>query len=108
MDLSDLIEEIKVAETDVAIMSDKVERAVLDFKVKQANLVANTPFKSMGIKNQHGRDSYITMKSVEEAERIVLAKKEYELANVKYHALQNIFDWKIAELRGVDGDVLDK
>lgn len=98
--LKDLNNEIKTKEKEYTLMKDKLRRAKFEKEYKVAGIVANTPWKEHGITNEHGRESFITLHTIDETETVHILQKDTELLEAELYSLKRLFKVMMEEQRG--------
>lgn len=89
--LMDLVHEIKGVEVELVQAYDRYHRAVMELEYRTADVVSNTPWKQHGITNQHGRDSFVVLHTMEEREEKIIATKDIYMLKAKRDALVRTF-----------------
>ena len=105
--LRDLNLDLKTREKELAVARDRLRRVQFDLAETEADLIANTPWKEHGITNQHGRESFIILHTVDETHTVYTVQKEVELMEVEVNSLKRLFNILLADLRrqGVETNV---
>lgn len=89
--LKDLNNEIKTKEKEYTLMKDKLRRAKFEKEYKIAGIVATTPWKQHDITNEQGRQSYITLHTVDETETVHQIQKDTDLLELEVGALKRMY-----------------
>lgn len=90
--LEEINQEIKEVELELVQAHDRFNRAMMELEYKTADIIANTPWRQHGITNQHGRDSFVVLHTMEDREEKVLAEREIYSLRVKRDVLKRSFE----------------